>query len=189
MGNALMYEKDTATGMPDNQPAWLISDSQFRRKYEDFSVKLRTPDWLIKDSTLNGLADRIGVDAEGLLETVSRFNKYAKQGSDPDFCRNEFLYDRLHGDRRSQYPSLGTIEKPPYYALQVFSSSVGTKGGPMTNANWQVIREDESVIEGLYAVGNCSAAIIGPITISPAATLGSGMTAGYIAGKHAAERI
>ena len=189
MGNALMYEKDTATGMSDNQPAWLISDSQFRRKYEDFSVKLRTPGWLIKDSTLNGLADRIGVDAEGLLETVSRFNKYAKQGSDPDFCRNEFLYDRLHGDRRSQYPSLGTIEKPPYYAVQVFTSSVGTKGGSMTNANWQVIREDESVIEGLYAVGNCSAAIIGPITISPAATLGSGMTAGYIAGKHAAERI
>lgn len=93
------------------------------------------------------------------------------------------------GVSRSQFPCLGTIEKPPYYALEVFTSSVGTKGGPLTNANWQVIREDESVIEGLYAVGNCSAAIIGPITIAPAATLGSGMTAGYIAGKHAAERI
>ena len=189
MGIALMYEQDAATGSLINQPAWLISDSQFHRKYEDISVKLRSPDWLIKDKTLNGLADRIGVDAEGLQETVSRFNTYAKQGKDPDFCRNESLYDRLHGDQRSQFPCLGTIEKPPYYALEVFTSSVGTKGGPLTNANWQVIREDESVIEGLYAVGNCSAAIIGPITIAPAATLGSGMTAGYIAGKHAAERI
>lgn len=187
MGNALMYARDAATGALVNQPAWLISDTQFRRKYEEFSVKLSSPDWLIKDETLNGLADRIGVDAEGLQETVSRFNKYAKIGKDPDFCRNEFLYDRLHGDQRAQYPCLGTIEKPPYYALQVFGSSVGTKGGLMTNANWQVIREDESVIEGLYAVGNCSAAIIGPITIAPSATLGSGMTAGYIAGKHAAE--
>ena len=187
MGNALMYQRDTATGVLTNQPAWLISDSQFRRKYEDFSVKLRSPDWVIKDETLSGLAYRIGVDAEGLQETVKRFNVYVKQGKDPDFCRNEFLYDRLHGDQRSQYPCLGTIEKPPYYALQVFGSSVGTKGGPMTNANWQVVREDESVIEGLYAVGNCSAAIIGPITIAPAATLGSGMTAGYIAGKHAAK--
>ena len=187
MGNALMYERDAATGALVNQPAWLISDAQFRRKYEDFSVKVNSPDWLIKGETLNGLADRIGVDAEGLQETVSRFNTYAKQGKDPDFCRNEFLYDRLHGDQRSQYPCLGTIEKPPYYALQVFCSSVGTKGGLMTNTNWQVLREDESVIEGLYAVGNCSAAIIGPITIAPSATLGSGMTAGYIAGKHAAE--
>ena len=187
MGNALMYERDKATGSLINQPAWLISDSQYRRKYENFSVKLRKPGWLIRDETLKGLADRIKVNAEGLQETVSRFNLFAKQGKDPEFCRNEFLYDRLHGDQRSQYPCLGTIEKPPFYALQVFCSSVGTKGGLMTNAHWQVIREDESVIEGLYAVGNCSAAIIGPITIAPAATLGSGMTAGYIAGKHAAE--
>ena len=188
MGNALMYERDAATGSLVNQPAWLISDSQFHRKYEDLSLTLRSPDWLIKDKTLNGLAARIGVDAGGLQKTVNRFNTYAKQGKDPDFCRNEFLYDRLHGDQRSQFPSLGTIEESPYYALQVFGSSVGTKGGLMTNANWQVIREDKSVIEGLYAVGNCSTAIIGPITIAPAATLGSGMTAGYVAGRHAAQR-
>lgn len=187
MGNALMYERDKVTGSLINQPAWLISDSQYRRKYEDFSVKLRKPGWLFRDETLKGLADRIKVNAGGLQETINRFNKFAKQGKDPEFCRNEFLYDRLHGDQRSQYPCLGTIEKPPYYAVQVFCSSVGTKGGLMTNAHWQVIREDESVIEGLYAVGNCSAAIIGPITIAPAATLGSGMTAGYIAGKHATE--
>ena len=188
MGNALMYERDAATGALVNQPAWLISDSQFHRKYEDLSLKLRSPDWLIKDKTLKGLAARTGVDAGGLQETVNRFNIYAKQGMDPDFYRNEFLYDRLHGDQRSQFPSLGTIEESPYYALRVFGSSVGTKGGLMTNANWQVIREDKSVIEGLYAVGNCSTAIIGPITIAPAATLGPGMTAGYVAGRHAAQR-
>ncbi len=188
MGNALMYERGAATGALVNQPAWLISDSQFHRKYEDWSLKLRSPDWLIKDKTLNGLAARIGVDAGGLQETVNRFNTYAKQGMDPDFYRNEFPYDRIHGDQRSQFACLGTIEEPPFYALQVFGSSVGTKGGLMTNANWQVIREDKSVIEGLYAVGNCSTAIIGPITIAPAATLGSGMTAGYVAGRHAAQR-
>ena len=188
MGNALMYERDAATGALVNQPAWLISDSQFHRKYEDLSLKLRSPDWVIKAKTLNGLAEKIGVDAGGLQETVNRFNTYAIQGKDPDFCRNEYLYDRLHGDQRSQFPCLGTIEEPPFYALRVFGSSVGTKGGLMTNANWQVIREDKSVIEGLYAVGNCSTAIIGPITIAPAATLGSGMTAGYVAGRHAAQR-
>ena len=167
MGMALMYERDAVTGSLINQPAWLVSDSQFHRKYEDMSLKLRSPDWLIKDKTLNSLAARIGVDAGGLQETVNRFNTYAKQGKDPDFCRNEFLYDRLHGDQRAQFPCLGAIEEPPFYALQVFGSSVGTKGGLMTNVNWQVIREDKSVIEGLYAVGNCSTAIIGPITIAP----------------------
>jgi 3-oxosteroid 1-dehydrogenase len=66
------------------------------------------------------------------------------------------------------------------------TSSVGTKGGTMTDELWRALREDGSVIPGLYAVGNCSASIIGPITVAAAVTLGAGMTAAYIAGRHAA---
>lgn len=189
-GIPLMYDMDAKTGTPLNQPAWLIHDSQFRADTEGFAIRLKPlskiPGWLIKDETLSGLARKVGIDSEGLLKSVRRFNEHAKRGKDPDFHRNEFLYDRLHGDQRAPYPSLGTIEKPPYFAIQVFCSSVGTKGGPMTDENWQVISEEGSPIEGLYAVGNCSAAIIGPITIAPAGTLGPGLTAGYIAGRHAA---
>jgi hypothetical protein len=178
-GIPLMYDVDAKTGAPLNQPAWLILDSQFRADTEGFALRLKplskTPGWLIKDGTLSGLARKVGIDSEGLINSVLRFNEHAKRGKDPDFHRNEFLYDRLHGDHRVPYPCLGTIEKPPYFAVQVFCSSVG-----------QVISEEGSPIEGLYAVGNCSAAIIGPITIAPAGSLGQGLTAGYIAGRHAA---
>lgn len=184
MGLALMYEREVESGRPVNQPAWVISDTQFRSRYEEFSVKLTNPEWLIKNNTLHGLAKRIGVDAENLKVTITRFNRFARLGQDPDFHRNESNYDRIHGDLRAPFPSLGTVEKPPFYAIQVHAGAVGTKGGPMTNEYWQVLRDDDSVIEGLYAVGNCSAAIIGPITIAPAGTLGPALTEGYIAGRH-----
>jgi 3-oxosteroid 1-dehydrogenase len=52
----------------------------------------------------------------------------------------------------------------------------------VTNTKAQVTRKDGSVIEGLYATGNCSAAIL-PTYPGPGATLGPAMTFGYIAAK------
>jgi succinate dehydrogenase/fumarate reductase flavoprotein subunit len=184
MGLALMYETDPETGECMNQPAWVISDNQFQKRYEEFAVKISKPEWLIVDKTLAGLAEKIGVDADSLKNTVNRFNRFAEVGEDPDFQRNEFEYDRIHGDLRAPFASLGTVEEAPFYAVRVHAGAVGTKGGPMTNASWQVLRDDDSIIDGLYAVGNCSAAIIGPGTIAPAGTLGPALTEGYIAGTH-----
>lgn len=190
MALSLMYDKDEVTGKPRNQPAWAIFDNQFRSKYSEFSVGLTPstaqPPWLLADRTLRGLANKIGVDPDGLTATVARFNAHAKQDMDPDFHRGEFTYDRFYGDASAANPCLGALESPPYYAARVYASSVGTKGGVMTNAHWQALTDSNDVMPGLYAAGNCSAAIIGPVTIAGAATLGSGLTAGFIAGRHSA---
>jgi 3-oxosteroid 1-dehydrogenase len=76
---------------------------------------------------------------------------------------------------------LGAIGKPPFYALQIAAGDLGTKGGLLTNEKAQVLREDGSVIPGLYAAGNSSASVMGNFYPGAGGTIGTAMTYGYIA--------
>ena len=66
---------------------------------------------------------------------------------------------------------------------------VWTKGGLVTNEWAQVLREDGSVIDGLYAAGNTSASVMGNTYPGGGSTLGPAMTFGYLAAMHAADRL
>ena len=78
------------------------------------------------------LAAEIGVPADELTATVSRFNEGARDGADPDFGRGSYPYDRFIGD-------LGPLEQAPYYAFKVLPGCLGTKGGPRTDADGRVL--------------------------------------------------
>lgn len=62
----------------------------------------------------------------------------------------------------------------------------GTKSGPRTDAAACVLGWDGDPVPGLYAAGNAMAAVIGPGTVSPGATIGSALTWGWVAGTHLA---
>jgi succinate dehydrogenase/fumarate reductase flavoprotein subunit len=171
-----------------NLPAYLVVDQGFRDKYMLLTLLpgMKTPDFIPQAETLPELARKIGVDAEGLLATVARFNGFAREGKDRDFRRGESLYDHFYGDPEHQpNPNLGTIEKPPFYALQVFPGSIGTKGGPRVDANATVLRVDGAPLRGLYAAGNVMAGVTGPGYPGAGSTIGTGMTFGYLAARHA----
>ena len=111
-------------------------------------------------------------------------NGYAKTGKDLDFQRGDSAYDRYYGDQRFQpNPCLGAIDEAPFYAIRVDAGDFGTQGGLATNPNAQVTKENGEPIEGLYAVGNCSAAVL-PTYPGPGSTLGPAMTFAYQAAKH-----
>jgi succinate dehydrogenase/fumarate reductase flavoprotein subunit len=55
------------------------------------------------------------------------------------------------------------------------------QGGLRTDARARVLRKDGSVIDGLYAAGNASAAVMGHSYAGAGATIGPAMTFGYIA--------
>jgi succinate dehydrogenase/fumarate reductase flavoprotein subunit len=171
-----------------NLPAYLVVDQGFRDKYMLLTLLpgMKTPDFIPQAETLPELARKIGVDAEGLLATVARFNGFAREGKDRDFRRGESLYDHFYGDPEHQpNPNLGTIEKPPFYALQVFPGSIGTKGGPRVDENATVLRVDGAPLRGLYAAGNVMAGVTGPGYPGAGSTIGTGMTFGYLAARHA----
>lgn len=172
-----------------NLPAWLIVDSQYQPPIARHQVGPDAPDWIRRADTLAELAAQIEVDADGLQETVARFNEGVARGEDPEFERGVSAYDSYNGDRweKAPFTTLGPIDTPPYYAAQIESGALGTKGGPKTNTKAQVLRATGGVIPGLYAVGNAMAGATAMVYGGAGGTLGPGMTFGYIAGRSAAE--
>ncbi|HKT53648.1 MAG TPA: FAD-binding protein, partial [Caulobacteraceae bacterium] len=174
-------------------PSWLILDSQHRRNYFlAHQMPGVTPkEWLdsgfLKTAdTIEGLAVQCGIDAARLKATVTRFNRYARRGVDEDFARGARQYDQWFADPTHQpVPTLGELETPPFYALQVFPGDVGTAGGVVADEYGRALRPDGGVIEGLYATGNSTAGVTGRFYVGAGSSIGASMTFGYIAARHA----
>jgi succinate dehydrogenase/fumarate reductase flavoprotein subunit len=200
---AAFHEQDTTLGIYRNLPCWMVFNQVFLEKYglggditggsgverEDQGG----PDWLISSDTLGGLAGVLGVPAGALEETVERFNVHARAGHDPDFHRGESIFDRWYGDPTlrdgTAAPTLGPLEGGPYYAVEVKSGALGTKGGPLTDATGAVLDVDGDRIDGLYAAGNAMASPMGMTYGGAGGTLGPAMIFGYLAGRDAARRV
>lgn len=132
------------------------------------------------------LATKIGVPADQLRQTATRFNELARKGHDDDFNRGDSVYDNYYGDPTLPNPNLYPLGDPPYYAFRIVLGDLGTSGGLRTDEYARVLRPDDTVVPGLYAVGNTAAPVMGRSYAGAGATIGSAMTFGYVAAKHAA---
>ena len=179
----VLNEIDPNTNEYKNQPCWAVFDAQYRSRYPVLTVLPGDPDpdWLPRGETLAGLARTAGIDPEGLVAAVARWNGFVPSGRDPDFARH-----RSPVDFDAPHPSMGSIEQPPYYALPVYQGALGTKGGPKTNSRGQVLDVRGRVIAGLYAAGNAMASVAGPGYGGGGNTIGLAMTWGYLCGIDAA---
>ncbi|WP_448624256.1 FAD-dependent oxidoreductase [Geodermatophilus sp. URMC 64] len=179
-----------------NHPAWLLFDDHYLQRYGLAGFKSgqgrATPDWMVEAPDLATLAEKIDVPAAELEKTVARWNTHAAEGRDPDFRRGESLHDRWWGDSAlgdGPETTIGPLDTPPYYAVRVYSGCLGTKGGPRTDTNAQVLDVDGKPIEGLYAAGNVMASVLGMTYGGAGGTLGPAMVFGFLAGRHAAARV
>lgn len=140
--------------------------------------------FLIKADTIEELARKAGIDPAGLVAQVERFNHYSETGVDEEFHRGERQYDRFRGDpTRKPNPCLGPIAQGPFYAVHLFPSDVGTFGGVVTDERGRVLREDGSVIAGLYATGNCTSSVMGRTYLGAGASISPSFAFGYLAAK------
>ncbi|KAF0963594.1 FAD-binding protein [Rhodococcus sp. T7] len=175
-------------------PAWFVMDTKAKSRYPFAQVLPGVPfpqgfydsGVVHKADTLRDLAEKIGVKADSLVATVDRFNGFARTGTDEDFGRGDSAYDRYYGDPTMTNPCLDEITQGPFYAIRCEAGDLGTKGGLVTDADARVLREDGSVIDGLYATGNTSASVMGNEYAGAGATIGPAMVFGYIAAQHAA---
>ncbi len=191
-----MYDGEAATGVA-HIPSWMILDQRYRNRYLFAGLGPRQPfpgRWykhgtLFRSETVEGLAEQIGVDPAGLAESVSRFNEMARTGVDTDFHRGDSAYDKYYGDPTNKpNPCLGAIDQAPFYAVKIVPGDLGTKGGIVTDEHARALRPDGSVIEGLYAAGNASAAVMGHTYAGAGSTIGPAMVFGYLAALDIAER-
>ena len=109
-------------------------------------------------SSIDELAQKIGVDPGTLEKTVASYNENAKLGKDPRFRSTSWLEP---------------ISKPPFYALKAVSNFYPL-GGLKTNTKAQVIDVFGRVIPRLYAVGSAAS----PFTVYPG---GGGMFTSIVA--------
>jgi 3-oxosteroid 1-dehydrogenase len=175
-------------------PSWAVLDSQYMRKYMlagTLAGSKKPQQWhdsgyLKSADTIEDLARQLKIEPATLKGTVERFNAFVAKNRDEDFHRGARAYDRWLGDpRHKPSETLGAISEPPFYALPVLPGDVGTYGGVVTDENARVLREDGSVIPGLYATGVSTASVMGRFYPGAGCSVGPAFTFGYIAAKHA----
>jgi 3-oxosteroid 1-dehydrogenase len=175
-------------------PSWMIFDSQYLADYmlaNTMPGTTKPRSWLDegymrKGATIEELARACGMPPETLRGTTDRFNGFARNGVDEDFGRGKRAYDRFLGDYTYRpCPALGPVDKGPFYAIPVVPGDVGTYGGAVTDCDARVLREDGSVILGLYATGTTTASVMGRVYPGAGSSIGPAFLWGYVAAKHA----
>lgn len=177
-------------------PCWLVFDADYRHKYPcgpllpgyaqpDRQLSEQVRRGIHKADNLAELARDIGVDAQGLVDTVARFNTMAEAGRDSDFGKGDSVFDRYYGDPGvTPNPCLAPLKRAPFYAVRIDAGDIGTKGGLLTDAQARVITESGQPIDGLYAIGNTAASMMGATYPGAGSTIGPAMTFGYLAANH-----
>lgn len=183
--------------IPQNEKvvSWLICTHEFQRKY-GLGISRPSPlpigpfmrsGYLKSADTIGGLAEKCGIDADGLKATMKEYNYHAAEGNDPLFKRGETPYNKLQGDPAVKpNPCVAPIEKGPFYAVEVSAGSFGTFAGLKVDDLARVLKEDATAVQGLYAVGADMASVMGGHYPAGGINLGPAMTFGYIVGRHAA---
>ena len=173
-----------------NMPAWLVFDHRYKMQWPVASAPPGEDvlDWMISAASPEQLGEKIGVDGAVLASTVARFNANAAQGVDPEYDRGVSSYDRFYGDRSREgaRATLGPLDEPPFYAVELHMGVLGTNGGAKTDDVGRVVGHDGAAIPGLYAVGNVMAGPTGGVYAGAGGTLGPALTYGFLAGRHAA---
>lgn len=179
-----------------HDPVWFVMDATAKRRYQFGGIMPGQPfpkDWyrsgLVHRAVSSAeLARSIGLPPHEVEASLARYNELARSGRDSDFGRGESAYDRYYGDDSLPNPVLDEVTDGPFYAIRVVAGDLGTKGGLRCDESSRVLREDGSVIDGLYATGNCSAAVMGHDYAGPGATIGPAIVFGWLAATHATEK-
>ena len=96
------------------------------------------PDAVQADS-YEELAEKLGIDAEGLKASVEQYNADAAAGTE--------------NAQVAAVPKRALDAEGPYYGVRVEAANHMTKGGVVCNENAQVLNADDTVVPGLYAAG------------------------------------
>ncbi|MBR9883328.1 MAG: FAD-dependent oxidoreductase [Oceanospirillales bacterium] len=178
-------------------PAYIITDAAAIQKYGLGLVRLGgdklepyiEDGYLIEANSVEALALKLGMKPENLRASIDHMNAAAKTGVDSQFHRGETVYQRANGDaEHGPNPTLGSIEKAPFYAIELYPADIGTAKGLVSDANAQLMTAQGEPIEGLYAAGNDLNSIMGGTYPGPGITIGPGIVFGYIAAQHAIAR-
>jgi len=151
--------------MQPNRMAWYIFDDRtFRSKKQLIDEMPENP---ISDLTLEGLANKLDCDPQGLNQCVAEWNSLvaSKESKDPKFGRVIF-----------PDPRIGIMEGP-FHASRMIVGINFPAGGFRVSNDMQVLNVYGEPIPNLFAVGDCAGGLgpvigMGGMRITPALSLG-----------------
>jgi succinate dehydrogenase/fumarate reductase flavoprotein subunit len=148
---------------------WDVSHGNFYA-WSDDNLREVEKGWNKRADTLRELAVLIGLPPAALEGSVGRFNGFAAKGEDPDWGRKA--------------DTMGRLETPPYYAMELTPAFVNTQGGPRRNEHAQVMGLDDQPIGRLYSAGELGS--IYSFLYQGGGNIGECFAFGRIAGANAA---
>jgi len=169
-------------------PAWLVCDRAFINTYGLGRVppgrwRLRpyvANGYLVEATSVDDLACKIRVEPEGLRQTVQKHNRFAQTGEDEEFGKGSTDFDRNNGDpRHSPNPCLGPIDTPPFYAMAVYPSTLGSSVGLRADADGRALNATGEPIAGLFICGSDAASIMRGHYPGPGINLGPALVFAY----------
>jgi succinate dehydrogenase/fumarate reductase flavoprotein subunit len=171
--------------------AWLICDHKHLREYGLGAVppfplpigRHLKSGYLKRASSIQTLAESIGVPATKLSDQIGIYNRDAMIGQDSKFAKGSTAYNRYQGDSLvGPNPCMAPIENGPFYALKIVIGEIGTFAGLAADASCRVLTKGGQPVPGLYVVGNDAASVMGGNYPGAGITLGPAVTFGYVAG-------
>jgi len=129
-------------------------------------------------ATLAELAQKMGVPAAVLEETVRKYNADVEKGDDSQLGRKTLV---------ASYGKPVKIEKPPFYAFPSTATILGTYGGILINDKTEVIDVFDKAIPGLFAAGEIIGGMHGAAYMTGTA-FGKALILGKLAGKTALQK-
>lgn len=179
-------------------PAYLVTDADGLWKYGLGQVRPRArrlrpyldDGYLTRGDTLDALAAQLQIDPAALCRTVAEMNEYARTGVDTQFARGSTAYQRANGDATwpGPNPTLGPIQRAPFYAVQLYPGDIGAATGFATDDHARALDAQGRVIPGLYACGNDMQSVMGGVYPAPGITIGPGLVFAYLAARDALQR-
>jgi 3-oxosteroid 1-dehydrogenase len=169
-----------------NLPAYLIFDAQYLKKFSfaNQPVGSDVPKTVARAGSLPELAAKLGIDRDQLEKTVGHFNGFAVAGADDDFHRGENQWKLASAKvARGTNGSLGTIEEPPFYGVELHPTGASSVG-LLADGRGRVIHQRRHPVAGLYASGNVAAATEHGVGYQAGLSLASSMTFSYLAVRH-----
>lgn len=98
--------------------------------------------YVVKADTLEELAEGLGIPADEFVATVERYNELCASGVDEDYGKEAHR--------------MTPVDTAPFYGVRVGAWQLTTLDGCRINTDMQVLREDGTAIEGLWATGDCT---------------------------------
>lgn len=142
--------------------------------------------WIIRGDTLAELAKSLHMAPAILGETVSRWNKDVED-------KRDTLFNRPVVSPRTERPEYkdfvqhilsAAIERPPFYAVELYPCLLNTQGGPRRNERAQVLDSFGQPISRLYSAGELGS--MWGMIYQGAGNISECLVFGRIAGRNAA---